>query len=92
LSGGRYVSAGFAEKLLAKLDEPADKPLHELLSNREYEVMLMIASGVPLVDIASRLHVSVKTVSTYRTRILEKMQMNSTWNLPRYAITNKLIN
>ena len=92
LSGGRYVSAGFAEKLLAKLDEPADKPLHELLSNREYEVMLMIASGVPLVDIASRLHVSVKTVSTYRTRILEKMQMNSNVELTRYAITNKLIN
>ena len=91
LSGGRYVSAGFAEKLLAKLDEPGDKPLHELLSNREYEVMLMIASGVHLVDIASRLHVSVKTVSTYRTRILEKMRMSSNVELTRYAMTNTLI-
>ena len=91
LSGGRYVSPGFAEKLVAWLDEPAAKPLHELLSDREYEVMRMIASGVPLTEIAGRLHVSVKTVSTYRTRIMEKMQMKNNAEVTRYAMTNQLI-
>ena len=51
---------------MAQLDEPVEKPLHELLSDREHEVMRMIASGVPLTEIGGRLHVSVKTVSTYR--------------------------
>jgi DNA-binding NarL/FixJ family response regulator len=91
LSGGRYVSTSLAEKLIANLDESADKPLHELLSNREYEVMKMIAAGVPLTDIGDKLHVSVKTISTYRTRIMEKMQMKSNAELTRYAMTHNLI-
>jgi len=91
LSGGRYVSPSFAEKLVAQLDEPAGKPLHELLSDREYEVMRMIASGEPLTEIAGRLHVSVKTVSTYRTRIMEKMQMKSNAEVARYAMKYQLI-
>lgn len=91
LAGGRYVSPRFAEKLVAQLDEPADKPLHELLSDREYEVMRMIASGVPLTEIGGRLHVSVKTVSTYRTRLLEKLQMKSNAELTRYAMKYKLV-
>jgi DNA-binding NarL/FixJ family response regulator len=91
LSGGRYVSPRLAEKLVAQLDEPAEKPFHELLSDREYEVMRMIASGVPLTEIAGRLHVSVKTVSTYRTRIMEKMQMKSNAEVARYAMKYQLI-
>jgi DNA-binding NarL/FixJ family response regulator len=91
LSGGRYISASLAEKLITNLDEPADRPLHELLSDREHEVMRMIADGVPLTDIGDRLHVSVKTISSYRARIMEKMQMKSNAELTRYAMTNGLI-
>jgi DNA-binding NarL/FixJ family response regulator len=91
LSGGHYISTSLAEKLVANLDEPADKPLHELLSDREHEVMRMIAAGVPLTEIGEKLHVSVKTISTYRTRIMEKMQMKSNAELTRYAMTHSLI-
>jgi len=91
LAGGRYVSSRLAEQLVAQFDEPARRPSHELLSDREHEVMRMIASGVPLTEIAGRLHVSVKTISTYRARILEKMQMKSNAEVTRYAITHRLI-
>lgn len=91
LNGGHYISTSLAEKLVANLGEPVDKPLHELLSDREHEVMRMIAAGVPLTEIGERLHVSVKTISTYRARILEKMHMKSNSELTRYAITNSLI-
>jgi DNA-binding NarL/FixJ family response regulator len=91
LGGGRYVSPRLAEQLVAQLDESSDKPLHELLSDREHEVMRMIASGVSLTEIAGRLHVSVKTVSTYRSRVLEKMHMTSNAELTRYALTHQLI-
>ena len=89
LGGGRYVSASLAEKLVANLD--VDKPLHESLSDREHEVMRMIASGVPLTEIGDRLHVSVKTISSYRARIMEKMKMKSNAELTRYALTHNLI-
>jgi DNA-binding NarL/FixJ family response regulator len=91
LSGGRYVSASLAEKLIDNLDEDASKPLHELLSDREFEVMKMIAAGVSLTEIGDRLHVSVKTISTYRARIMEKMQMKSNAEVTRYAMTHTLI-
>ena len=91
LGGGHYLSASLAEKLIANLDEPADKPLHESLSDREHEVMRMIADGVPLTEIADRLHVSVKTISSYRARIMEKMEMKTNAELTRYAIANSLI-
>jgi DNA-binding NarL/FixJ family response regulator len=91
LSGGRYISPSLAEKLIANLDEPVDRPAHELLSDREHEVMRMIAAGVPLTDIGDSLHVSVKTVSTYRARIMEKMQMKSNAELTRYALTQGLL-
>lgn len=91
LSGGRYVSESLAEKLIANLDESVDKPLHELLSDREYEVMRMIAAGDPLTDIGDKLHVSVKTISSYRARIMEKMQMKSNADLTRYAMTHGMI-
>jgi two-component system invasion response regulator UvrY len=91
LAGGRYVGASLAEKLVTILDDPSGKPKHELLSNREHEVMLLIASGVSLTEIGDRLHVSAKTVSTYRARILEKMQMKSNSELTRYAIGHNLM-
>lgn len=91
LGGGHYVSAGVAEKLVTVLDEFGDKPKHQLLSDRELEVMLMIASGVSLTEIASRLHVSAKTVSSYRARVMEKMQMKSNAELTRYAMAHQLI-
>jgi DNA-binding NarL/FixJ family response regulator len=91
LSGGRYVSESLAEKLIANLDEPGDRPLHESLSDREHEVMRMIASGVPLTEIGDSLHVSVKTISSYRARIMEKMQMKSNAELTRYAMMLGLI-
>ena len=89
LSGGRYISGTLAERLVVRLDEPATS--HESLSDREHEVLRMIASGSPLTEIADRLHISVKTVSTYRTRILEKMRMSSNAELTRYALEHKLI-
>jgi DNA-binding NarL/FixJ family response regulator len=91
LAGGRYVSPQLAEKLVAQLDEPGDRPVHESLSDREHEVMRMIAAGTPLTRIAELLHLSVKTVSTYRARILEKMQIESNAELTRYALQHQLI-
>jgi DNA-binding NarL/FixJ family response regulator len=91
LNGGRYISASLAEKLIGTLDEQGDKPLHESLSDREHEVMKMIAAGVHLTEIGERLHVSVKTISSYRARIMEKMQMTSNAELTRYAMTHSLI-
>jgi two-component system invasion response regulator UvrY len=91
LSGGRYVSTSLVEKLIDNLDESVDKPLHELLSDREHEVMKMIAAGVHLTEIGERLHVSVKTISSYRARIMEKMQMKSNAELTCYAMTHSLI-
>jgi DNA-binding NarL/FixJ family response regulator len=91
LSGGRYMSTSLAERLISNLDEPGDKPPHESLSDREHEVMKMIATGVPLTEIGERLHVSVKTISSYRARIMEKMKMTSNAELTRYAIAHGLI-
>jgi DNA-binding NarL/FixJ family response regulator len=91
LAGGRYVGASLAEKLVSRLDEPAEKPRHELLSDRELEVMLMVASGVSLTEIGDRLHVSAKTVSSYRARLLDKMQMKSNAEITRYAVAHGLI-
>jgi len=90
LSGGRYVSANLAEKLVARLSEPGDQPAHEQLSDRESEVMRMIVNGQSLTEIADQLRISVKTVSSYRTRILEKMRMKSNAELTRYAVAHHL--
>ena len=91
LAGGRYISPQVADTLLDAVNDPDAKPLHELLSDRELEVMRMIASGIALTQIAERLHVSAKTVSSYRSRILEKMNMRSNADLLRYAMNNGLI-
>lgn len=89
--GGKYISASFSEKLLFSLDSDAERPPHETLSDREFQVMRMIASGKRLREIADELALSEKTVSTYRSRILEKMGMRNNTELTHYAIKNRLV-
>ncbi|HBA55923.1 MAG: response regulator transcription factor [Syntrophorhabdus aromaticivorans] len=89
--GGKYVTASLAEKLAFELDAGAEKPRHEKLSNREYQVMLMLASGQSVTEVAEELCLSAKTISTYRTRILEKMDMKKNAELTLYAVKNNLI-
>jgi len=91
LAGGRYVSSGLAEKLALDLNENAGRPAHENLSDREFEVLRMMASGKTVTQVAESLHLSVTTVSTYRARILEKMQMTTTAELMHYALRNNLV-
>ena len=91
LQGGKYVSPTLAEKLAFNLEVRTEKPLHETLSDREYQVMLMIASGKTVSRIAEELALSAKTIDTYRTRILEKMKMKTNAELMKYAIRNKLV-
>jgi len=89
--GGRYVSATLAEKLAVDLREGADRPIHELLSDREFQVLRMIASGKSVKQIAEEIALSVKTVSTYRARILEKTGMKTNAELIRYALQTQLV-
>lgn len=89
--GGKYVSSSLAEKLASNLEVGTGKLAHETLSNREYQVMLMIASGKTVAEIAEVLSLSVQTISTYRSRILEKMQMKNNVELANYAIKNQLL-
>lgn len=91
LSGGRYVSESLAEKLAWDLHRGDEKPLHEHLSDREFQILRMIASGKTVKDIADELSLSVKTVSTYRARILEKTGMKNNAEMIRYAIENQLV-
>jgi DNA-binding NarL/FixJ family response regulator len=91
LSGGRYVSPTLAEKLAWDLSESNVQQVHEILSDREFEVLRMIAYGKTVSLIAEELHLSVATVSTYRARILEKMRMTNTAELIRYALSNHLV-
>jgi DNA-binding NarL/FixJ family response regulator len=90
-TGGKYVSATLAEKLASALEAGIEKPPHETLSTREYEVIRKIASGKTVTEIAKELFLSPKTISTYRTRILEKMGMKNNAELIRYAIKNRLV-
>jgi DNA-binding NarL/FixJ family response regulator len=89
--GGKYITSSLAEKLAFELELDAEKPPHESLSDREFQVMCMIAKGKAIKDIAEELYLSPKTVSTYRSRILEKMKMKSNGELIHYAINNHLI-
>ncbi len=89
-SGNKYVSASLAEKLAEELDNKSGQPLHRKLSDREYRIMCMIASGKKQTEIADELALSIKTVSTYRTRLLRKMNMKTNSEITRYAIENKL--
>jgi two-component system, NarL family, invasion response regulator UvrY len=89
--GGKYVSTTLAEKLVFDLDSRSAKAPHEVLSDREYQVLCMIASGKTVTIIAEELALSVKTVSTYRVRILEKLNMKNNAELTRYAIKEGLV-
>ncbi len=90
-AGGKYVSPSLAEKLASYFDEDLTPPGHEGLSDREYQVMLMIASGITPTDISKKLFLSVKTISTYRARILEKMHLKNNSEITHYAIKNRLL-
>jgi DNA-binding NarL/FixJ family response regulator len=89
--GGKYISPTIAEKLAFKLDADFEEMPHELLSDREYQVLCLLASGKSVTQIAEQLALSVKTVSTYRARILEKMDMKNNAELIHYAVQNKLV-
>jgi two-component system invasion response regulator UvrY len=91
LAGGIYVSPVLAERLARDLNEDSERPLHETLSDREFEVLRLIGSGMTTTQIAEVLHLSVPTVSTYRTRMLEKMNMRTTADLIKYALRNRLV-
>jgi two-component system invasion response regulator UvrY len=91
LEGGRYVSPALAETLASDLSQDTGRPAHETLSDREFEVLRKIASGKTVGQIAEQLHLSVTTVSTYRARILEKMNMSTTAELMHYALRNHLV-
>ncbi len=91
LSGGRYVSPALAEKMASYLALDVQTTPHERLSDREFLVLRLIASGKPVGAIAKELSLSVKTISTYRTRILEKTGMTSNSELTHYALQNHLV-
>ena len=90
-SGGKYISASLAEKLAFELEAGREQAPHETLSDREYRVMCMIASGKTVMVIARELMLSEKTISTYRSRILQKMNMKNNAELTYYAIKNQLV-
>lgn len=91
LSGRKYITPEVAELLAAQLESPENKAPHELLSDREYQTLLLIASGKTVSQIAKELSLSVPTVSTFRARILEKMNLRNSAELTYYAISNHLI-
>ncbi len=91
LAGGRYITPAVADQLAAELHRESHRAPHELLSNREFQIMRMIATGKSLKEIAAELSISVKTVGTYHGRLLAKMGMSSDIDLTRYALTNKLV-
>jgi two-component system invasion response regulator UvrY len=92
IEGGVYISPALAERLAIDLGSGIDRALHEALSDREFEVMRLIASGKTVGAIAEMLSLSDKTISTYRARILEKMGMKTNAEIIHYAIQNKLVN
>ena len=89
LSGGKYITPTLAEQLAAQI-QSADRPAHEALSNREYQVMLLIAAGKAPKEIGGELSFSVKTVGTYRARILEKLKLKNNAELMRYVMEREL--
>jgi len=89
--GGRFVTPALGERLAQEVAGGGNKPLHERLSDREYQIMWMISSGKTVHDIAEQLFLSPNTISTYRARILRKMNLKNNAELMRYAITNELV-
>ena len=92
MAGKRYVSSSLAELLVSELDVDHEKPLHTELSEREFQIFCKLAAGQSVSDIANELSLSVKTVSTYRTRVLEKMCFKSNADITSYALRNGLMN
>jgi DNA-binding NarL/FixJ family response regulator len=90
-AGGKYISNSLAEGLAFSLEKENAGQKHDLLSSREFEILIRIANGKSLQEIGDELFISVKTVSTYRSRIMEKMDMSRNTELARYCIENKLI-
>jgi DNA-binding NarL/FixJ family response regulator len=90
-SGGKYISSSLAETLAFSLQTDFGKAPHEILSDREFQVLRMIASGKTVSEIAAELILSVKTISTYRTRILEKMQLKNNAQITEYCIKSGLV-
>jgi len=88
--GKKYITLSLAEKLAVDIGNPKEKLPHETLSEREYKVMCMIGSGKSLKEIASEMFLSIKTISTYRTRILKKMKLKNNSELIRYVIENSI--
>jgi two-component system invasion response regulator UvrY len=91
MEGKKYVSQSLSEKFLEMMDDNAMKEPHELLSDREYQTLLLIASGKTVSEIADMLFLSTPTISTYRARILEKMKLKNNAELTTYAISQKLV-
>ncbi|HRG23338.1 MAG TPA: response regulator transcription factor [Chitinophagaceae bacterium] len=91
IKGKRYITLSLAEKLAESVNNETKKALHEVLSDREFDVFKLLASGKTITEIASQLSLSSTTVSTYRSRIMEKMKMKSNAELARYAIESRLI-
>ena len=91
VAGGKYITPKTAEKLVTEIKEDTVKSSHEKLSDREYQVLCMIASGKTVKEISEYLCLSIKTVSTYRARILEKMKMKNNSEITFYAIKHELI-
>jgi len=89
--GGKYVSESMAEKLAGMVDDGRTRAPHERLSDREFEVLRALGSGMMVKDVAKQLHLSAKTVSTYRARLLEKMGLKSKADLVRYVVTHELL-
>jgi len=89
--GRKYISSSLAEHLASELDMNYEKPVHESLSTREFEVMRLIAEGKAVRDIADKLCISANTVTSYRSRIMQKMRMKTNAEIIRYAVENKLI-
>ncbi len=90
VAGGRHVNAQLAERLVVHLGPDAERPAHERLSDREYQVLRMIAAGKTTRQISAELALSIKTVSTYRSRLLDKMDMKSAAELAAYAVRHRL--
>lgn len=90
-AGRKYISASLAEKLAADLNRSGEQPAHDKLSDREYQVMVMLASGRSTSEIARQLSLSLPTISTYRSRILQKINLKNNAELIRYAIRNNLV-
>ncbi len=90
-TGRKYISADVAEQLAIDLERDADRPVHQRLSDREYQVMCMIASGKTVSQISRELSISVSSVSTFRSRILKKCSMKTNADITRYAIKHNLV-